>query len=366
MAQEVITRDGEVIERMTPDASNLSTLVRAEIDTAIATARQYPRRMKVVIDNITTLATLNEATAAECIYALNRGGKAIRGPSIRMAEIIAQTWGNCRVDARVVSIDRTNKVIVAEAMFHDLETNSMTKSSVQRRISDKHGRLYNDDLIVMTGNAACSIARRNAILAGVPKGIWGQGLQAAEQIVRGDAKTLVERRDAAVAAFAHFGATPAQVFQLLGVKGMDDIGLDELVTLRATYSSIKDGQVTVEEALNIARGTPAADHKKIANPLADDPPVEKEASEAPDPKTQRGAPAEDAAAPADGRSKSKTSDPEPASIPEPIAVAQKLGAAARKKGLLRKDMPADYREDGRKAEADAWLSGYDAATPDQK
>ena len=272
MTNELITRDGEILERVTPEPTTLPALVRAEIDSAISTARQYPRRMKAVIDSIVTLATLNEATAAECIYALNRGGKAIRGPSIRMAEIIAQTWGNCRVDARVVDVDRANKVVVAEATFHDLETNSMTKSSVQRRISDKYGRLYNDDLIVMTGNAACSIARRNAILSGVPKGIWGQGLQSAEQVVRGDVKTLAERRDVAVKAFAHFGATPDQVFQLLGVKGMDDIGLDELVTLRATYSSIKDGQVTIEEALNIARGTPAAEHKKIANPLADDPP----------------------------------------------------------------------------------------------
>ena len=348
MAQEIITRDGEIIETATPDASNLPALVRAEIDSAIATAHAYPRKMKIVVDNIVTLATMDEATAAECIYALNRGGKAIRGPSIRMAEIIAQTWGNCRVDARVIETDRVNKEIVAEATFHDLQTNSLTKASVRRRISDKHNRLYNPDMIVITGNAACSIARRNAILAGVPKAIWSQGLKAAEQIVRGDAKTLVERRDAAVAAFAHFGATPAQVFQLLGVKGMDDIGLDELVTLRATYSSIKDGQVTVEEALNIARGTPAADHKKIANPLADDPPVEKSD------KTEDKTPDKSAA---------KTSDTETTKEPEPVAIARKLGTAARKKGALRKDMPEDFRADDRQAEATAWLEGYDAAEP---
>lgn len=348
MSNELMTRDGEIVEIATPDASNLPALVRAEIDSAIATARAYPRQMKVVVDNIVTLATMDEATAAECIYALNRGGKAIRGPSIRMAEIIAQQWGNNRVDARVIETDRTNKEIVAEATFHDLQTNSLVKASVRRRISDKHGRLYNADMIVITGNAACSIARRNAILAGVPKAIWNQGLKAAEQIVRGDAKTLVERRDAAVAAFAHFGATPAQVFQLLGVKGMDDIGLDELVTLRATYSSIKDGQVTVEEALNIARGTPAADHKKIANPLADEPPPA-DADAKPEAVDKSAAKADAA--------------PEKDTEPEPISIARKLGAAARKRGALRKDMPEDFRADDRQAEADAWLAGYDATEP---
>ena len=181
MAQEIITRDGEIIETATPDASNLPALVRAEIDSAIATAHAYPRKMKIVVDNIVTLATMDEATAAECIYALNRGGKAIRGPSIRMAEIIAQTWGNCRVDARVIETDRVNKEIVAEATFHDLQTNSLTKASVRRRISDKHNRLYNPDMIVITGNAACSIARRletgtvwiNEVFAFLPNAPFG-------------------------------------------------------------------------------------------------------------------------------------------------------------------------------------------------
>ena len=82
-----------------------------------------------------SLATLDEQTAADCMYAMPRGGKPIRGPSIRLAEIIAQQWGNCRVEARVIAIDRENKVITAEGTFHDLQTNSAMRSVVQRRIS---------------------------------------------------------------------------------------------------------------------------------------------------------------------------------------------------------------------------------------
>ena len=49
-------------------------LVRAEIDMQVATARQYPRSINAAINNILTLATLDEETATECIYALKRGG----------------------------------------------------------------------------------------------------------------------------------------------------------------------------------------------------------------------------------------------------------------------------------------------------
>ncbi len=268
---ETVTIEGEIVETNVPMLSDAmaGTLARAEIDMQVATARQYPRSIKRAMDNILTLATLDEQTALESIYALKRGGKPIRGPSIRLAEIIVTQWGNNRSGAQVVSIDRLNKLINAEGFFHDLETNSATKATVQRRISDSKGRLFNDDMIAITGNAACSIAKRNAILAGVPKGIWRKAVEAAEQIIRGDAKTLIERREAAIKAFAHFNLAPEQVFQIMAVAGADDIDIDDLVTLRAIYTSLKNGEQTVEELL---RGkTQASDHQKVENPLSDEP-----------------------------------------------------------------------------------------------
>jgi hypothetical protein len=253
--QELVTSDSEVIEKVSVpaliDNQTLSVIEKAQIDTQIATARTYPRSIKLAIDNILTLATLDEETAEECIYALPRSGKPIRGPSVRLAEIIAQCWGNNRVDARVVQIDRVNKVIVAEGTYMDLESNTATRSSVQRRISDKKGSLFNDDMITVTGNAAGSIARRNAILAGVPKGVWRKAVVAAELIIKGDAKTLVERRDQAVKAFAMFGLAPEQVFQIIGVKGLDDIALDDLATMRVIFAALKNKEQTVEELLRV-------------------------------------------------------------------------------------------------------------------
>ena len=89
------------VSYMDANASLAVTLARAEIDQQIATARALPRSIERAIKNIVTLSTLDEETAAECIYALPRGGKTIRGPSIRFAEIVASQWGNARVGSRV-------------------------------------------------------------------------------------------------------------------------------------------------------------------------------------------------------------------------------------------------------------------------
>src|SRR5262245_23164569 len=173
--------------------SMVGTIVRAELDTQIATAKAHPRSITREIDNILSPATLDQQTAAENVFALPRGGKPIRGPSVRLAEIIYQQWGNCRVDARVISIDREHKIITAEGTFHDLETNAATRAVIQRRISDKHGRLYSDDMIVTTGNAACAIAKRNAMLSGVPKPVSRRAHHASEQVGPRDLTTLDTR-----------------------------------------------------------------------------------------------------------------------------------------------------------------------------
>lgn len=223
------------------------SLARAEVDQQVATARAMPRSISKAIQNINTLATLDEESAQECIYALPRGGKPIKGPSVRLAEIIASQWGNSRVGARVVNVDKFEKYIEAEGVFHDLETNTATTARVRRRISDKNGRVFNDDMIIVTGNAACAIAKRNAILGGVPKGVWRQAYNAVESVLVGDIKTLAVRREAAMKAFAGYGVTPDQLYAVLGVAGKDDVTLEHLATLLAYHSALKNGEATVEE-----------------------------------------------------------------------------------------------------------------------
>ena len=248
----MLVEDDEIVSGLPVGYSGGNTslavsLARAEVDQQIATARAMPRSIARAVKNITTLATLDDQSAEECVFALPRGGKPIKGPSIRMAEIIASQWGNCRVGARVVHVDRIEKYVEAEGVFHDLETNCATTSRVRRRLSKKNGAVFDEDMIVVTGNAACSIAKRNAILGGVPKAVWRKAYDSVEHVIAGDIKTLAERRERAFKAFAAFGIKPEQIFSALDIGGIDDIGLEHMSTLTAMHSALKNGEATVEE-----------------------------------------------------------------------------------------------------------------------
>jgi hypothetical protein len=229
-------------------------LARAEIDIQVATAHKYPRSITKVARKVTGLATISQAAAEKCMYALPRGGKSITGPSIGLARIVFSQWGNCRGGARIVHVDKENGFVEVEGIFHDLETNSATTKRVRRRIFDKNGKCFNDDMILVTGNAACSIAFRNAVLGGVPEAIWDEAYKQALKTMRGEAKTLPDRRDAALTAMAAFGLTPDQVWQILGIGGEKDFGLDQIVTVGGIHNSLKEGETTVEELLATAEG----------------------------------------------------------------------------------------------------------------
>lgn len=227
------------------EGSLAELVTRAEYDVQITTAKKFPRSVRNFINQATEMATLSEQTANDCIYALPRDGKTIEGPSARFGEIILHAWGHVRAGARIVHED--DRFITAQGVCHDLQSNTLIAYEVRRRITGKGNKRFNDDMIGVTGNAASSIALRNAILKVIPKAFWDPIYQAARQVVMGDAKTLVNRRADALAFLQKFGATPEMVYNKLGVQGVEEITLDHLVMLRGLATAIKEGDSTVEQ-----------------------------------------------------------------------------------------------------------------------
>lgn len=289
---------------MEASASVVELLNRSEIDTQIATAQRYPRSIALFIKESKSLVSLSAEVAGECSYALPRGGKTITGPSARFAEIIASCWGNSRAGARVVGEDQ--RFVTAQGVFHDLQRNLAITYETQRRITDKHGKTYQDDMIGVTANAACSIALRNAILKGIPKAFWNEIYKAAVATAKGDVKTLPQRREAALEAARQIGFSDHDLFKLLSVRGKADIDLDKLFELSGILTAINEGDTTKTELL-----------KEIS------PATENGASPKP-PKMTNGDEKTDTAPPAKtrGRSKPKNEKPSPPPPPPPPPAQQ--------------------------------------------
>jgi hypothetical protein len=230
-------------------SDSLAQLERASIDMQISTAKRYPRDFGKVKKSMLSLATLDSDTAATCFYKLSRSGQAIEGPSVRMAEIAVSCFGNIRAASRI--IDNNGKVITAQGVCHDLENNTLISVEVKRRITDKNGKTYSEDMQVMTGNAACSIAFRNAVYKVVPLALIKPVYEEAKRCAVGDIKTLAERRTNALKFFANLGVNKEQVLAYLAKHSVESIDLSDVETLIGLSTAIKDGNTTVEEAFGM-------------------------------------------------------------------------------------------------------------------
>jgi hypothetical protein len=220
----------------------------ALVDMQVSTAKRYPRSVTAFTRKVRELACQDEETAGECLYALRRSGKVIEGPSVRFAEILLYGWMNARADARVVEEGATH--LTAEGTFYDLERNVAVRKLVKRRITDKNGRRYNEDMIGVTGNAAISIAYRNAVFAGIPRALWKNVYQEARKASIGKARTLTKKREEMLTHFEKMGAENAKVFAFLGVKGLEDVNEDQLILMRGVANTIRDGEAHVEDVFN--------------------------------------------------------------------------------------------------------------------
>lgn len=295
----------------------VATLNRSELDGQIATARQFPRDLQLFVDRSRSLATIDEATAAECVYALPRDNKIIEGPSVRLAEILVANYGNCRTGARI--IEEGEEFVTAQGIFHDLESNTTTTFETRRRITTRSGKRYNADMIATTCNAACAIALRQAVLKGIPKPLWDRVYEEARARAVGDLKGLPEKRARAVKAFEPYGIDQARILKTLDLAKVEDIDADALAKLRGLFSAIKEGELTAEGAF-------PTDATK------------------------------------NGRAKTLDEFAKPDGIESP-ADAFEIGRQARLANAKRTQWPGAWRD---QSNIDAWLAGFDAQDEEMK
>ena len=254
--EEMSLPDIEAEARVKADRASLVRIERmmhTEMDTQVATAKQFPRSIQTFKQTAMSMATLDEETAEECFYTIPRGGKMIEGPSVRLAEIVSSAWGHLRVASSIVRED--DHFIYAMGQCWDLQTNVARTAEVRRRITDKNGRKFSDDMIAVTANAACAIAARNAVFTVIPRAYIRAVYNAAKECAVGTAETLASKRDKMFGWFRRFNVTDKDILAVLEKKGVDDIDLEDLGKLKGIATAIKDGEVSVETAF----GRPAAD-----------------------------------------------------------------------------------------------------------
>ena len=248
----------EVAQIQTGDTQSiiqLDSIEKANVDTQVSTAKQYPRDITRALNNSIVMATIDQQTAQTMGYALPRGGKPITGPSVHLAKLIVSNWGNIRAEAKVVQI--TESQVVSRGTCWDLENNVATAFEVRRSIKGKNGQRFTDDMITVVGNAANAIAYRNAVFSVIPKAITDKVYQAAQHCITGDLSDdakLLQRRTQCLKFFNdEYGISEAEVVKLCGKQTVNQIRGEEIALLIGIYQSLKDGDTTVDEIMKPIR-----------------------------------------------------------------------------------------------------------------
>ena len=92
-----------------------------EVQGAIFMAKKFPRDEYEAIEKIRR--SCQRATLAEqAIYSYPRGGQNVSGPSVRLAESLAQNWGN--IDYGIIELEQKDGKSEMMAYAWDLETNT--------------------------------------------------------------------------------------------------------------------------------------------------------------------------------------------------------------------------------------------------
>ena len=217
----------------------------SEIQAMVFMAKQFPRNQIQAADRILNACT-RQTLADSAVYSYPRGGQNVEGPSIRLAEVLAQNWGN--LDFGIRELSQENGVSTIEAYAWDLETNVRQAKVFQvahKRMAKGGTKTLTDprDIYEMVANQG-SRRLRACILSIIPGDIVEAALaqcsvtQAAS--VGATPEEIKETIRKLTATMGKFGITAENIQDRYQCR-LEAIRPAQIVELRKIYTSLKDG-----------------------------------------------------------------------------------------------------------------------------
>jgi hypothetical protein len=236
----------------------------AEVQASMAIAKRFPRDEMAAYTRIIN-ACKRPSLAEHSTYAYPRGGQTVTGPSIRLAEVLANSWGN--VDYGYREVGSGPGYTDVEAFAFDKESNSRSCRTfrVQHKRSAK-GRLVDltdpRDVYELVANQA-SRRIRACILQIIPGDVTEEALKACETTIKksGGNVPLADRVRKMAVAFQEMGVKTEMLEARLGHK-LDATIEQELIQLRRIYTSINDGAAKREDFFDFTTSAPVAQADK--------------------------------------------------------------------------------------------------------
>lgn len=238
-----------------------------EVQAAMVIAKKFPRD-EVQSFNRIMQACKRKTLAEQAMYEYPRGNTKVTGPSIRLAEAMAQNWGN--LDYGIIELEQKSGESQVMAYAWDLETNTrQTKIfSVPHIRNTKKGNITLTDTRDIYELVANQGARRvrACILGVIPGDVIDSALTQCNATLLSDNgdKPLIDLvRDAAALFQSDYGVTIQMLEKFIGCKS-ESFTMNDLIRLKRVYKSLKDGMAKREDYFEMI---PDANPDDVDNPF---------------------------------------------------------------------------------------------------
>lgn len=223
-----------------------------EVKGAIVMARHFPRNVFQAEQRILD-ACKRISLAETAVYQYPRGGTKISGPSIRLAEVLAQNWGN--IDFGVKELEQKEGESTVMAYAWDLETNTRQTKVFTVKHSRKAGNSIKKltdprDVYEMVANQG-SRRVRACILGVIPGDIVEAAVNQCQQTLAGaGGMPLKDRIGGMLKHFKeNYKVTQEMIEEHFGYN-VDSFTEVDLVSAKQIINSLRDGMSKVEDWFN--------------------------------------------------------------------------------------------------------------------
>lgn len=224
-----------------------------EVQGQIIMAKKFPRDEIAARNRILT-ACQRKRLAEQAEYEYKRGTSKVTGTSIRLAEALAQNWGN--LDFGFIELEQKNGESQVMAYCWDLETNTrQTKIFTVPHIRETKNGNYpltsSRDIYEMVANQAARRVRA-CILGIIPGDIQEEAIeQCRRTLVDGEKKPLVDLiKDCVRTAEKTYQVPQESLEKYIGCKA-EAFTMNDLICLKRIFNSIKDGMAKREEIFEL-------------------------------------------------------------------------------------------------------------------
>lgn len=253
MSNDLMTTGFEVKQQSNNSMAQIAeSRAVAEVQAQYVIAKKFPRDENAAYMRIMK-ACERPLLAEQSMYAYPRGGQLVTGASIRLAEALAQSWGN--IDCGVREVSQSDGMSVAEAYAIDLETNTRVVKTfhVPHSRDTKQGkkRLTDSrDIYELVANQGARRLRA-CILGVIPGDVVDAAVARCGKTMESSDVPMADQIRKLVLAFDELGVKTEHIEKRLGHK-LDATIAQEIVTLRGIYKSIKDGMADRTQFFDIA------------------------------------------------------------------------------------------------------------------